>query len=306
MVIAKLSLTRNYFLPSTKGSSEVAFVFNLIMGKNALFQALLPVRISTSNIFLNKPRHNNRVPLHRSYIGSMFRMTTSIHKIVSCLFYCFARTYSSSPRGNAKSRTQILCYAPVEKFHKTMEGYGVERCGLGSSKVVYTSTVQSCYGKSEKAWAYLNKWPKESWSKAFFSIDPKIDNVCNNTCEGFNSSILKYRAKPIVTLLEEIRSYIMRTMTSNRSKLANRSGPLCPMQQSKLEKLKIQRNKWTPLSAGDGRFQVVNAWNSHVDVDIMSNTCTCRMWQLTGMFIFHCIMLKNIKLLQANFAAVAV
>ena len=73
MVIAKLSLTRNCFILSTKGSHEPAFVFNLIIGKNALFPALLPVRISTSNIFLNKPRHNNRVPLHRPYIGSMFR-----------------------------------------------------------------------------------------------------------------------------------------------------------------------------------------------------------------------------------------
>jgi len=42
------------------------------MGKNDLFPTLLPVRISTSNIFLNKPRHNNRVPLHMSYLGSMF------------------------------------------------------------------------------------------------------------------------------------------------------------------------------------------------------------------------------------------
>jgi len=73
MVIAKLSLTGNYFLLSTKGSPELAFVFNLILGKNALFPALLPVRISTSNIFLNKPRHNNCVLLHMSYLGFMFR-----------------------------------------------------------------------------------------------------------------------------------------------------------------------------------------------------------------------------------------
>ncbi|KEH21847.1 hypothetical protein MTR_7g019190 [Medicago truncatula] len=41
------------------------------------------------------------------------------------------------------------------------------------------------------------------------------------------------------------------------------------MQQSKLEKLKIQINKWTILFAGDGRFPVSNSWNSHVDVDII-------------------------------------
>ena len=73
MVIAKLSLTGNCFLLCTKGSPELAFVFNLIQGKNALFSALLHVRISTSNIFLNKPWHNNHVPLHKLYLGSMFR-----------------------------------------------------------------------------------------------------------------------------------------------------------------------------------------------------------------------------------------
>jgi len=72
MLIAKLSLTGNCFLLSTKGGPGLAFVFNLILGKKAIFPALLPIRISTSNIFLNKPRHNNRVPLHRPYLGSMF------------------------------------------------------------------------------------------------------------------------------------------------------------------------------------------------------------------------------------------
>jgi hypothetical protein len=73
MVILKLSLQENCFLLSTKGSYELTFVFNLIMGKNAFFPALLHVRISTFNIFLNKLRHNNRVPLHNPYLGSMFR-----------------------------------------------------------------------------------------------------------------------------------------------------------------------------------------------------------------------------------------
>jgi len=73
MVIAKLSLTGDCFLLSTKENHELVSIFILIMAKNALFPALLPVRIFTSNIFLNKPRHSNCVPLHMSYLGSMFR-----------------------------------------------------------------------------------------------------------------------------------------------------------------------------------------------------------------------------------------
>ncbi|KAL5124560.1 hypothetical protein HKD37_02G004937 [Glycine soja] len=81
-----------------------------------------------------------------------------------------------------------------------------------------------------QAWEYLNKWPKQAWTKAHFSTTtPKVDNICNNTCEVFNSRILQYRCKPIITMLEEIRSYIMRTMAARKVKLSGKSGPLCPV-----------------------------------------------------------------------------
>jgi hypothetical protein len=72
-------------------------------------------------------------------------------------------------------------------------------------------------------------------------------------------------------------------VSTNRLKLANITGILCPMQQSRLEKLKTKSNQWTSLWSGDGRFQVSNNnWVTHVDVDICAQTCTCRIWQLTG------------------------
>ena len=49
----------------------------------------------------------------------------------------------------------------------------------------------------------MNKWPRDSWSWAFFNNAPKIDNLCNNAYEVFNSRIKDARAKPIITLLEE-------------------------------------------------------------------------------------------------------
>lgn len=73
IVIEKLSRTGNCFLLRTKGSPSLANVFILILGKKARFPVLLPIKISTSNIFINKPRHNNRVPLHNPYLGSRFR-----------------------------------------------------------------------------------------------------------------------------------------------------------------------------------------------------------------------------------------
>ncbi|XP_052117340.1 uncharacterized protein LOC127747465 [Arachis duranensis] len=69
---------------------------------------------------------------------------------------------------------------------------------------------------NKKAWEYLNKWPRDSWSWVFFSNAPKIDNICNNACEVFNSRIKDARAKPIITLLEEVRMYAMRSIARNK------------------------------------------------------------------------------------------
>ncbi|KAK2356812.1 hypothetical protein QL285_094135 [Trifolium repens] len=170
---------------------------------------------------------------------------------------------------------------------KELKG-AVWQAARSTTPAQFDAVMERIKRKSQKAWEYLNKWPKDAWTKAYFSTEPKVDNITNNTCEGFNSSILKYRGKPILTMAEEIRCYIMRTMSTNRLKLANRTGILCPMQQSRLKKLKIKSNLWTPLWSGDGRFQVSNNnWITHVDVDIYAQTCTCRNWQLTGIPCEH-------------------
>ncbi|KAL5142652.1 hypothetical protein HKD37_09G025794 [Glycine soja] len=142
-----------------------------------------------------------------------------------------------------------------------------------------------------QAWEYLNKWPKQAWTKAHFSTMPKVDNICNNTCEVFNSRILQYRCKPIITMLEEIRSYIMRTMAARKVKLSGKPGPLCPVQYKRLEKEIHFANQWTPIWCGDnmGLRYEVHMWGNKVEVNLAEWTCTCRVWQLTGMLCRHAI-----------------
>ncbi|KAH1188459.1 hypothetical protein GmHk_U059501 [Glycine max] len=135
-----------------------------------------------------------------------------------------------------------------------------------------------------QAWEYLNKWPKQAWTKAHFSTIPKVENICNNTCEVFNSRILQYRCKPIITMLEEIRSYIMRTMAARKIKLSGKPGPLCPVQYKRLEKEFHFANQWTPIWCGDnmGLRYEVHMWGNKVEVNLAEWTCTCGVWQLTG------------------------
>ncbi|XP_072076596.1 uncharacterized protein [Arachis hypogaea] len=86
---------------------------------------------------------------------------------------------------------------------------------------------------NERAWAYLDKWPKESWTKSHFREGPKMDTICNNACESFNTRTKHDRGKPILTLAEEVRRIIMKSMIDNREKLANYHGILPPVQQSR-------------------------------------------------------------------------
>jgi len=146
---------------------------------------------------------------------------------------------------------------------------------------------------NKSAWEYLNKWPKEAWTRAYFKENSKVDNITNNNCEVFNAKIVNYRTKPILTMVEEVRCYIMRTMTTRKVKFAGRTGPLCPVQASRLEKELIESNKWTPTWTGPPRlsYQVQNG-SIKVDVDLEAMTCACRYWQLSGKLLFACILMR--------------
>ncbi|XP_057733840.1 uncharacterized protein LOC130949017 [Arachis stenosperma] len=77
---------------------------------------------------------------------------------------------------------------------------------------------------NEETWKYLDKWPREAWTRSQFMHNPKLDSICNNACEVFNSKIKEARGKPILTLLEEVRMFVMRTMAKNKVKLDNHLG----------------------------------------------------------------------------------
>ncbi|XP_072066702.1 uncharacterized protein [Arachis hypogaea] len=111
-------------------------------------------------------------------------------------------------------------------------------CARCTSQDGFLEIIKKIERVNKEAWEYLNKWPRDSWSWAFFSNAPKIDNICNNACEVFNSRIKDARAKPIITLLEEVRMYAMRSIARNKVKLNSNTGVLPLIQRSRLEKIR--------------------------------------------------------------------
>ncbi|XP_020961246.1 uncharacterized protein LOC110263794 [Arachis ipaensis] len=108
---------------------------------------------------------------------------------------------------------------------------------------------------NEDAWKYLDKWPREAWTRSQFRHNPKLDSICNNACEIFNSKIKEARGKPILTLLEEVRMFVMRTMAKNKVKLDNHLGLLPPVIKSRLEKVRKESRHWHAIWSGDTGYE---------------------------------------------------
>jgi len=67
-------------------------------------------------------------------------------------------------------------------------------------------------------------------------------------CEGFNSAIVHTRSKPIISMLEDIRVYIMKRWAYNRTKLKSRQGSICPKVKNRLDKESWLTRYWIPRS----------------------------------------------------------
>ncbi|WVZ03648.1 hypothetical protein V8G54_024454 [Vigna mungo] len=79
---------------------------------------------------------------------------------------------------------------------------------------------------NEDAYKHLIVIPPRYWSRSRFIERAKCDTLVNNMSEGFNNVLLSTRSKSIITLLEEIRLYLMQRWAKNRTWMMTRI-PYC-------------------------------------------------------------------------------
>nr|GEV31301.1 pentatricopeptide repeat-containing protein [Tanacetum cinerariifolium] len=97
---------------------------------------------------------------------------------------------------------------------------------------------------------YLIKMDHKTWSRAFFMIGSNCEAIENGFSECFNLVLLLVRNKPLITMLESMRLIVMERF-------------------------------WHVIPGGGNIFEVRNG-SEAFRVDEQHRTCTCKMWQLTG------------------------
>lgn len=63
---------------------------------------------------------------------------------------------------------------------------------------------------------HMMKTPLRFWSKSYFRTQLKCDSALNNMSGAFNIVIIESRVRPLVTLPEEIKTYLMENLAGNR------------------------------------------------------------------------------------------
>ncbi|KAI4332319.1 hypothetical protein L6164_017241 [Bauhinia variegata] len=135
-------------------------------------------------------------------------------------------------------------WANLSKTHKGRE-YKDKFWSLTKVKTMweFNDNMEELKKLNFKAWEYLAGIPPKFWTRAAFRIYLKNWNVTNNMCEQFNNVLVPFKGKPIITMLEEIRSYIAKRRIEYRQKMIKYQGPIIPSAQRKVELAKTH-SRW--------------------------------------------------------------
>ncbi|KAI8573354.1 hypothetical protein RHMOL_Rhmol01G0270400 [Rhododendron molle] len=124
------------------------------------------------------------------------------------------------------------------------------------------------------------------WSRSHFILTPKCDILLNNLCEPFNKAILCARDKPILTMLERLRTYFMNRLEEKRKFATKWVDDLGPKIHKKIEKIK-KYGDFIIVPCGGQEFEARAIRGGQYTVNLQAQTCSCRRWDLTGIPCEH-------------------
>ena len=124
--------------------------------------------------------------------------------------------------------------------------------------------------------------------RAYISERPKCEVINNNICECFNNYILRATSRPIIDMLEDIRTAIMQRIIEKRELFSDRSDEVCPRARLLLEANKVESKRCNVAHSGDYKFEVTLSGNRFV-VDLNARACTCRYFDVRGIPCSHAV-----------------
>ncbi|KAL0432015.1 UNVERIFIED_CONTAM: hypothetical protein Sradi_0827500 [Sesamum radiatum] len=114
----------------------------------------------------------------------------------------------------------------------------------------------------------------------------KNDHDTNNISESFNHWVGDLRSKPVLTLLDGLRTKLMCRLQKRKLKGLKMSGDLVPNVVKELNKIKEESRKCHLSVDGEYEFEVQDQ-NINYIVNLRTKTCNCRVWDVSGIPCKH-------------------
>lgn len=152
-----------------------------------------------------------------------------------------------------------------------------------------------------KAWSWLMEVPIKCWFKHAFSFYHKCDVLMNNIAEFFNTTILVARDKPILTICEWIRKYLMNRLETSATKLEKCQHKFMPIPRKRLDNKVFNSGHWLPTWSIAEKFQVTNSFNTQeFIIDVAKRSCSCNFWELVGIPCRHVVTASSYRKQNPN------
>lgn len=156
-------------------------------------------------------------------------------------------------------------------------------------QVFFEDAMKRMKEHNAEAHAHMMKIPLSMWARHSFYPEARSDHITNNMCESFNQWVGKFRSKPILGLLENMRLKMMSRLQKRYAKGCTWEGRITPYARSRLDKT-IQTSRTCKLiPASKQEFQVLEGARKFA-VDLSKRSCTCGEWEISGMPCKHAVL----------------
>nr|KAJ0204703.1 hypothetical protein LSAT_V11C500278220 [Lactuca sativa] len=145
-------------------------------------------------------------------------------------------------------------------FKKVYNGIDYNRhfwaASMSTIESSFHETMEEFKELNVSAYEHLMAMNLESWSRAFYREGRTCEVVENGILESFNSVILEARTKPLLTMLEDIRMYVMERFYRMSILHLTWRGDVCPTILTKLDEWCKDMRLWSVVASDTNVFEV--------------------------------------------------
>ncbi|GAA0167678.1 hypothetical protein LIER_40427 [Lithospermum erythrorhizon] len=120
----------------------------------------------------------------------------------------------------------------------------------------------------------LSNGKATNWCRAYLPLNVYSDTLYNNLTESFNSFILPARDKPIITMLDMIRSKIMDRINNRKLTMSRKLGPVCVKIKKSEENNQKEYVGCTYIWNEKHGFEIKKSGGNQFSVDIGKRICS--------------------------------